>query len=79
MKKRVAFWGITEDILNVIRDEIDPRKVEIVAFIDSDEKKHGSLIMGVPVISLLGIERYSIDIYIIPMSENEKLSSYKYP
>ena len=65
MKKRVAFWGITEDILNVIRDEIDPRKVEIVAFIDSDEKKHGSLIMGVPVISLFEIQRYSIDIYLI--------------
>ena len=55
---KLAFWGINETILNVIRKEIDPRRARITLFIDSNPEVQGSMYMGVPVVSP---DRFSAD------------------
>ncbi len=42
-KKKVAFWGINEQIWNDIVQLIDCKKIEISVILDSDEKKKGML------------------------------------
>ena len=46
---RVIFWGINETILKFIKNEIDPRKAKIVAFVDSNKNRQGEVYMGITV------------------------------
>lgn len=68
MKKlRVAVLGINDVILRVLRREIDPRKVEIILFLDNDETKVGMYYMNIPVLSpaMEVFEEYAVDYVLI--------------
>lgn len=73
-KMRIAVWGISDGILGAIQAEIDPRKAEIVLFIDNDKTKQGTCYMNVPVVSPLKkvFDEYAIDAYLITV-----LSAYR--
>lgn len=71
-KYRIVFFGINEIILNVIRNEINPRKTEIVAFADNDSAKQGRNFMNIPVVALEEIKNDTVDVFVVAA-----LSSYK--
>lgn len=73
-KIRVAVFGISTPILQVIRNEIDPRKVELVTFIDNDKSKQGTCFMNIPVVSLEQIDKDAIDYFLVTaLSAYEKI------
>lgn len=50
MKKiKLAIWGITDAIWDSIMDTLDPRKTEIIFFIDNNEKLEGTMFELRPV------------------------------
>ena len=68
MKKiRIAVFGIRDAIWEVIKDEIDPQKAEIVLFLENDETKQGICYMNIPVTapSEKVFGRYAVDAYLI--------------
>ena len=71
-KSKIAVFGISESILRVIRDEINPRMAEIMFFIDNDISKQGACVMNIPVVSLEQIDEKQIDYFVIAA-----LSAYK--
>lgn len=61
--KRVLLYGageVAETVINVLRD-MDESRLEIVAIIDDDENKKGTLIMGYPVIGPEMINNYVVE------------------
>ncbi|MCI8514967.1 MAG: hypothetical protein HFI93_10145 [Lachnospiraceae bacterium] len=50
MKIKIAVFGVSDAILRVIKEEIDPGNVEIVVFVDNDSAKENTFYMDVPVI-----------------------------
>lgn len=64
---RIAVFGISDGILGTIQGEIDPRKAEIVLFVDNDETKQGTCYMNIPVVSPSKqlFDEYAIEAYLI--------------
>lgn len=68
MKKiRIAVFGIRDAIWEVIKDEIDPQRAEIVVFLENDEAKQGVCYMNIPVAapSRKTLDEYAADAYLI--------------
>lgn len=51
-REKIVIFGITDGILNAVRNRIDPRRAEIIAFVDNAKSKQGCSYMGIPVTSL---------------------------
>lgn len=66
-KIRIAVFGISDTILQVIRNEINPRKAEIVLFLDNDKTKSGMKYMNIPVFMPTkgAFDEYSIDYILV--------------
>lgn len=66
-KVKIAVFGINEKILRVIENEIDPRKAEIVLFIDNDETKQGTEFLNIPVVLFTKnlLVEYAIDFFLV--------------
>lgn len=64
-RTKVAIWGITTPIWNVINNTIDPFATEIVTFIDSDEYKQGLVFHGIPIISIEEFDASAVDYILI--------------
>lgn len=64
-KIKIAVFGINNDILSDIRNEIDPRKAEIITFIDNDKAKRGTEYMGISVTDLSQVDRESVDYFLV--------------
>lgn len=62
---RIAIWGINEDIIKVIRNEINPLKATIVCFIDSSKERQKELYMGKSVISPEEFNHQEVDYIIV--------------
>lgn len=68
----IVIFGITDEILKVIRKEINPGKAKITAFVDNDKSKYGKSFMNIPVVPLEEIDKAAIDMFVIAA-----LSSYE--
>lgn len=64
-KRKIVVWGINDAILHSIRSNIDPRKTEIVFFLDSDKTKIGNRYMDIPVVEWNEIEISKVDYFFI--------------
>lgn len=62
---RIAVWGINEQIINVIRNEINPFKSTIVCFIDSCAERQNETYMGKRVISPEEFNHQEVDYIIV--------------
>lgn len=71
-KIKIVIFGITDAILGVLRNKIDPRQAEIVAFVDNDKNKQGCLCMNIPIMPLCKT-KIDKDCYVIVTA----LSSYE--
>ena len=73
-KIKIAVFGISEPILRVIRNEIDPRKAEVIVFVDNDKVKQGTCFMNIPVVSLEQIDKTEVDYFLVAaLSAYEKV------
>ena len=52
VREKIIIFGITENILNTVRNRIDPRQAEIIALVDNDKSKQGHQYMGITITSL---------------------------
>ena len=66
-KIRIALFGISDVILYAVKNAIDPRKAEIVLFMDNNKMKQGISYMNIPVVAPLGklINDYSVDVCLV--------------
>lgn len=66
-KIKIAVFGINDIILQAIKNKIDPRKAEIVLFIDNDKIKQGTCYMNIPVVFPEKdlFEKYEIDYFLV--------------
>lgn len=64
-KGKIVIFGINDAILRAIRNEIDPRKAEIVCFVDNDQSKTGTYFMDIPVVELEKVDKDSIDYFLV--------------
>ena len=66
-KVRIAVFGISDGIWYALENEIDPRKSEIVLFLDNNPMKQGIRYMDIPIVSPSeGIAaRYAVDYILV--------------
>lgn len=66
-KIRIAVFGISDGILGALQEKINPKKAEIVLFIDNDKTKQELCYRNIPVVppSKQLFDQYAVDAYLI--------------